>query len=209
MVGTIAPVVYGKDKKLQYLHWFFAISLYVLSAVGAAVLTGGIVGVISASTIANFVPSIWASFILSITSALFALHELGLIHLPKPQWKRQVQSKWRGIATSPIVIIFYGSQLGAGYATYVTVMSLYAITIAIILTGSPILGIILFGSFGLSRSVLLVPLAWTVRNYRQVERVNALIGSVKVLVHLFNGWILALVSGYFLNAFLIGKGLAF
>jgi hypothetical protein len=72
--------------------------------------------------------------------------------------------------------------------------------VAAVVAGSPSYGALLFGLFAFGRAGLLVPLAWHVRTHRDGVRISSVMIATKPLVHLGNGWALALASGWLLAA---------
>lgn len=202
MVHTIAPVVYGQgsSERSALWRWLPAMALHIAGAVAGGVLMGGLLGVLGARIPSEPARQAWGTALLGMLSLLYALHELRLLSLPYPQWQRQVQAQWRSRFHPYITALLFGIQLGVGYATFVSVATLYVITVAAVMAGSPGYGALLFGLFALARAGLLVPLAWQVRTQRDGVWITCAMIATKPLVHLGNGWVLALASGWLLAA---------
>jgi len=133
--------------------------------------------------------------LLGLLSLLYALHELQIITLPTPQRKRQVPDGWRYTLPSSLVALFFGLLLGLGYVTFIIVATFYIITIAAVLSGSPLLGAILLGLFGLGRAGSMWSLSLSMKSLEQVEYTIARLTKTTALVHLVNGMALAFVGG--------------
>ncbi len=208
MVGTMAPVVYGGEGSESRRRWLIAISLYIVSLLGAAIILGSLLGMVGEMLPLGSGRNTWGTALISLLSLLYALHELRAVRLPYPEFKRQVQAEWRYRFHPYITSMLFGVQLGLGHATYVTVASLYIVTVATVIYGSPLLGAILFGLFGLGRAGLLLPLAWHAQTYHKVYQISTSLIATKLLVHLCNGSVLAF-SGAYLAATLYVKHLNF
>lgn len=202
MVHTIAPVVYGQGPSQHFARrrWLPAIALHAIGAVGSGMLLGGLLGALGAAVPLGPTRSTWGAVLLGLLCVLYALHELRVLDLPYPQWQRQVQAQWRSRFHPYVTALLFGVQLGVGYATFVSVATLYVVTVAAVVAGSPSYGALLFGLFAFGRAGLLVPLAWHVRTHRDGVRISSVMIATKPLVHLGNGWALALASGWLLAA---------
>ena len=199
MVNTIAPVVYGEEGSDQQSRWLRALLFYTTGAVGAALGFGILLGFLGQMLpLGSFRPLLGATLIGSLC-LLYALHELQVVRLFYPQWRRQVPSGWRRRFHPYATAALFGAQLGVGYLTYVPVATLYIVTVAAVIYGSPVYGALIFALFGLGRAGALLPLAWPARTQGKAYRISTRLMAVKPLVHLFNGWALAFAGAYLLT----------
>lgn len=202
MVHTIAPVVYrhGRSAWSARWRWFPAAVLHVIGALGGGLALGIFLGLVGTIVPLGPVRSAWAPALLGGAATVYALHELRVLRLPYPQWKRQVPAKWRSHFHPYVTALLFGVQLGTGYATFVSVSTLYILTAAVVLSGSAAYGALLFGSFAIARAGLVMPLTWSVHTHAQGLRVVNTMIATKALIHLINGGALALTGGYLLGA---------
>ena len=140
--------------------------------------------------------------LIGFMSLLYALHELRLFSLPFPQRQRQVPENWRHRYHPYATAILYGILLGLAYITFVPVATLYVVTAAVIVRGSPIFGALLFGLFGLGRSGLLWPLARAGRSFERVDALTSNLFLTRPLIYLINGYALAFSGAYLLARWL-------
>lgn len=202
MVHTIAPVVYGQgsSESCSQRHWLAAMVLHIAGAMGSAVLLGGLLGAIGAAIPLGSARHTWGAALLGALCVLYALHELQVISLPHPQWRRQVQAQWRSRSHRHVTALLFGMQLGVGYVTFVSVATLYVVTLAAVVAGSVGYGALLFGLFAGARAGMVVPMTWRVRTHRDGLRISHAIIATKPLVHLGNGWALTFAGGSLLAA---------
>ncbi len=145
-------------------------------------------------------------FIVGSMALLYSLHEFKLVSLPMPQRKKQVPADWRYRYHPHVTGWLFGGLLGLEYATFVPVATLYVVTAAAVLHGSPAYGAALLGLFGLGRAGMLWPIVlWSGRNLRQLQLDSAHLVPVEPLIHLGNGLLQAAVGG----CLLVGWALSF
>jgi len=144
----------------------------------------------------------WKAILVGLLSLLYALHELHVVSLPFPQRRRQVPARWRYRFHPYVTAFLFGVLLGLGYVTFISVATLYIVTVAVIIEGSPLYGVIVFGLFGLGRAALLWPLALHTQTFEQLERTVCSLFLTKTIVHLINGFALAFSGAYLLMAWL-------
>src|SRR5262252_1539719 len=106
MVETIAPVVHGTRT------WLISIALFAAGATSAAALLGLALGAALPSGGAAAAGSV------AVLAVAMAGGELGNLHLPRLQVRRQVPERWRERFPQPVVALLYGAGLGVGFATY-------------------------------------------------------------------------------------------
>jgi len=196
MVGTIAPVVYGQRiGAVGHVAWLPGVSMHLLGLVGGGLAMGGLVG--GVGQLLPFAPldAKTSATALLLLAAPYAYHELGLFSLPYPQWKRQVQSDWRYRMHPAITLLLYGLQLGTGYMTFVLVATLHVLTAAIALKGWVVPGLMLFVVFAAVRGIGTAFLVSRVQSPEDGARIASLMIETLPVVHLINGWLLALTSG--------------
>ena len=163
-------------------------------------LLGGLLGAVGAAIPLGPARHTWGVMLLGGLCVLYALHELRMLSLPYPQWRRQVPARWRSQFHPYLTALLFGVQLGVGYATFVSVATVYIVSLGVVVVGSVGYGAFLLGLFGVARAGLLAPLAWQVRTHRDGLRITHAIIATQPLVHLGNGWMLAFASGSLLAA---------
>ena len=186
MVGTIIPIVYGetfgKAVRLMGVH--------TLGYLCGGAVFGSFLGFLGSVTLSSF--SIETSVILRVTGIvglLYSFHELGLVDIPAPQFKRQVPSSWRGRFSAEVAGFLYGLGLGTGVATRVPVRTFYVVLLWVALSQSALLGACCLVSFGLGRAA---PLIWIRLSIKSKEQAWDLMeGNWRPWVNVANGIALA------------------
>ena len=187
MVGTIIPIGHGERQhgRLSLSKWLYALG----SVVGASII-GGVLGGFSE----RLMPSTLLDVSLSVTPLIvgimclaYSMHELGLVRLPMPERKRQVPAKWRTTMPDRLAAFVYGSMLGAGIFTYITVSTFYVPVIWSFLSRSMDTGALAMGAYGLGRGIPMIALASRRYTVEQAYALSELLANWKPAVHLLNG----------------------
>jgi hypothetical protein len=188
MVGTILPVVYGRQriKRIPWLLVFYSAA----SVLGAGLLGSGLgfLGILmwrsSLTSFGEVLP------LLGFGTLVFGAAQLKIIPLKFPQRKKQVPHGWRCHRPTRMVIS-YGAVLGLGFATRIPVITIYAVGLFCFMRRDLLMAALVFALFGVGRSLPLWFLHKTLRacGFRSLCRQLALwqeaIGTI-------NGFALAL-----------------
>ena len=134
------------------LHFAVWSALLVIGHVAGGALAGGVMGWAGAS----LSPAVrrLTCFIFLGACLAWSLPHLSLWRYEMPQWRRQVQRYWMQHLPWSLVAIGYGLQLGCGFATYITVNTIYAAFGLALLSGSATAGATVMSAFALARSAL-------------------------------------------------------
>jgi hypothetical protein len=135
--------------RLNYISWMF--SWIVGHLVGGMVLCGllGFIGSIFSLSVLNF-----CLIFLGILCCLGTLHQFKIIHLPMPQFSRQVSRLWLTEYHQNFTAFGYGFQLGSGVATRIKTITTYVVIGFALCSGSLYNGALIGAFFGLSRAIL-------------------------------------------------------
>jgi hypothetical protein len=147
MVETVAPVVYG-DKRSRYR---LALLLHILSATASAALVG-----LAAGTVGLLLGAPWGTAGLigvGAVAALYAFREVSGVPIPVPDRHKQVPLWWRTFYSPEVAGMLYGLGIGVGYLTYLSFGTYFAVTVAAVSTGNPLLGAALTAPFGFGRGL--------------------------------------------------------
>jgi hypothetical protein len=142
--------------------------------------------------------------ILGLSAIAYSLHELGIFSLPHPQRKKQVPSYWRWQFHPYITAGLFGLLLGAGFVTFIPVSTYYILALLVWLSGSPLVGMLVFSIFGASRASLLWLFSSRVANTEMVITFTDYMDLTKVIVRQVNGFALAVAGAYLVTGFTHG-----
>src|SRR5438445_9864607 len=127
MVGTIWPVVYGPNRHCQR---YPLISLYSVSQVAGAVLTGMVLSTI------GMLGRVFLSWELmdllrvqAVFAAIGAMSDLKLLAFRLPSRSWQVPQSWKRLPPSGMVVL-YGFGIGLGVITRIPFASFYLVMLA-------------------------------------------------------------------------------
>lgn len=195
MVGTIVPVGYGRSRR----KWLLAAIIYTIGTGVSSFILGVVLAALGQFVLRIDVElTTPALFVLAIIALLYGIHEFGIVHMPYPQLKRQVPLRWRYELPHYITPLAYGIGLGVGYGTFIAVGTLHVVALGAFLAGTPLLGGIIFASFGLGRALPLLILGPKITSPSQIApTVNFLMGK-SWLVHIVNGILLSTTAGWFI-----------
>ncbi len=203
MVGTIRPVVY-RDHHM--CNWIMAVSLHLLGSTIAALVVGGIFGVVGQWLVLRISwSSLWIPGLVAPIALLYSLGEAELIDLPHPQLDRQVPQSWYRKFHPHLAALLYGLGLGTGLSTRIITKTLYIVILGIIATGNATNATLTFGLFGLGRGLPVGIIGWRLRLVHSGEQLQPVLEQIMArrdLVHLMNAFLLALVGGYWLAGLL-------
>ena len=147
MVETIAPVVHGDRRSRYHL-------VLLLNALGGTI-SAAAVGAL-AGTIGLVLGAPWGTAGLVVVAGLavvYVAREATGLPVPVPDRHQQVPLWWRSFYSPPVAAFLYGLGLGVGYLTYLSYGTYFAVSVAAVTTGDPLLGAALCAPFGLARAV--------------------------------------------------------
>lgn len=197
MVGTIAPVVYRNSS----LSWRKAATVYTLGSISGGALTGVTVGFLGsflpASSYHSYVP-----LFIGLVAISYSLHEMHIVALPHPEWRRQVPAHWRYRFHPYITAGAFGLLLGAGFTTFISTTSYYVVWLTVSLYGSPALGAFLFAIYGAARASLLWPLSKWAATFDLMPRLSQYVDLTKPMMRQVNGFALAMFGAYSIFVYL-------
>ncbi len=206
MVGSIVPIVNGQFAR--HLLWG-TLPIYFLASVSSAAVFGLALGLLSTSLnrLGNYfawIPTLQDSWVWGLLALLclgYALHELGLIKMPRPQIKRQVPRRWLYQFHPFLTWLLFGLGLGIGIMTFIPFGTFYVVLLMALLSKSPLYTIVLMGTFGFGRAIMTLILAapfWTpegeLRVWGPKEGVMSWLNGYQERMHFINGIVLALVG---------------
>jgi sulfite exporter TauE/SafE len=186
MLSSINPL--GERARGQRF-WLTATWYVIGSLIGGAAMGAG------AGTVGSFLPAgdwrIWAT-----VGVLLIGMTLELLGKVPPSRHRQVDENWLTRYRGWVYGLGFGLQLGLGVATIVTSASVYTTILVAALSGSPVLGAMIGGAFGLVRSmpIVLVSTAGDPQSLRNVmRRLQARLPVARIVVVATQALLLALV----------------
>jgi len=149
MLTSISPL----GERARASRWWLTTTAYVVSSV-----LGGLALGLVASALGSLLPASWRSspaayVVVAVALVAGLLLDLGVAGSRLPTWRRQVDQAWLGRYRGWVVGVGFGAQLGFGLVTIVTSATTYAVAVLCVLSGSPAVGLVVGGTFGLVRAL--------------------------------------------------------
>jgi sulfite exporter TauE/SafE len=150
MLTSITPL----GERSRGFSWRLTASAFALGAIGGGVATGAACGLLgSLLGLGDSARAGAAAAVLALALVLDGPRS----PLRLPTSRRQVNEDWLGRYRGWVYGVAFGAQLGAGVATIVTTAAVYATWLIAVISGAPLIGAAVGGTFGLVRAVSLLP----------------------------------------------------
>lgn len=172
MLSSITPL---GERGRGNRYWLTVTTFIVASTLGGA-LTGAFLGLIGwplAHLIDNLAngnttteTTITAALAL-VLATVALVFDAGVKKLRLPRWLRQVNEDWMTMYRGWVYGAGFGFQLGMGLVTIVTAGTVYLLFALCLLSGNPLIGALLAGTFGLTRGLAVLP-AWRIHSTDQL-----------------------------------------
>jgi hypothetical protein len=170
MIATIGSLV---EEASDRRRWPLAVSLYAVACTGAAALLGAALGgtghfvrgLACAAAGCPWFPSAgaWLAGTLAIA---YAAADLGLVRLPRPTLMHAVPVTWWRRWRPYGAALAYGAALGLGLMTRIHFGAFYVLCALAVLQGDPGRGLLLMGTYGAARALVLFPASWGAYRHR-------------------------------------------
>lgn len=147
MVETITPVVHGGRRS----RWGLVLLVHTTGTVVAAAAFGVVLAVAG-----SMLGAPWGAAgpaLVAVTASAYLAREALGVPVPIPQLRRQVPDWWRTFFPFAPAAFLYGLGLGVGFFTYLARGTLVVVAAAAFASGSPSVGALLLGAFGLVRGL--------------------------------------------------------
>ena len=178
MLTSISPL----GERARAHRWWLTATAYVVgSALGGAVL--GLLLGLAGSALTS--PATWVAAAALLGCA--ALEVAGRL----PHGLRQVDEDWLTRYRGVVYGFSYGAQLGIGVVTIVTSAATYAVLALALLSGSPLSGVLIGATFGLTRALPLLAMAGVTTPQRLRTAAGRLAGAQRVLRSVTTGALVA------------------
>src|SRR5437879_3996235 len=118
MVGTIIPMVHGKQQSIRRVR---ILGLYTFGHLGAGLGVGYFLGTFGRALLKGVSPQVHHLLLLVVSGfvgLLYSSRELGFVRVPIPEFRRQVPQRWRATLSHEKSSLFYGLALGTGIGTH-------------------------------------------------------------------------------------------
>jgi hypothetical protein len=155
MAETITPVVHG-EKRRPYLA---AVMLHLAGATTSAAALGTVLGSIGLLLRAPW--DVTTPALVAAAAALYLVREAFDLPIPLPDRKRQVPEWWRTFFSPAVAAFLYGAGLGVGFLTYLSFGTFAAVMAGAVVSGHPLVGLLVCAPFGLGRALAVLAVTWS------------------------------------------------
>ena len=141
MLSSITPL----GERGRQRRWGATVTAYAAGSLVAGTALGALLGLVPE-------PSARVALaVLAVACGVAALLDLRPALLPTV--RRQVNEDWLGVYRGWVCGAGFGLQLGLGVVTIVTTAAVYVVLVAAAVSGSPLAGAVVGGTFGLVRAL--------------------------------------------------------
>jgi hypothetical protein len=145
MLASITPL----GERSRGFTWWHTALAFAVGAIAAGAAGGALLGLLGSLVVGGARPVL----VLAIVAAAAAVDIAGL---QPPSSRRQVNEDWLGRYRGWVYGVGFGGQLGVGVATIVTTAATYATVALAFAAGSPALGALIGGTYGVVRAAALL-----------------------------------------------------
>lgn len=132
----------------EHAPWLLMSLAYLVGGLVSGAITGGIIGALGMWTSG---PWRWVAVIALAFVAL--ARETGLIPLPLFERRRQTHWKWFSHGPSPANSVMWGLDVGLVFATWLTFAGAWVLAAVAFVSGSPLVGSMIFAVYWLGRAI--------------------------------------------------------
>lgn len=150
MLSSIHPL----GERARSNRWHLTATAFAAGATSGGAAIGALAGSVGAAIYAAFDLPPGPVLVLAAACCLAGAGiDLAGDRLPLPSTRRQVDETWLGTYRGWVYGAGYGFQLGVGVATIVTTAAVYVMPALALLSGSPLVGALVGGTFGAVRGL--------------------------------------------------------
>lgn len=135
----------GGDRK----YWLANISVYT----GAGAISGAMVGAILGIAGSRMPEGVWQTWLLVGGALLCVVRELGIINWHLPEVRRQTRARWFMSGPSFLNPMMWALDVGLVFATWISFSGAWLLAVAIVLTGNPAFGALVFAAYWIGRAL--------------------------------------------------------
>lgn len=157
MLSSIHPL----GERARQSRWGLTVGFYLAASTAAGAAVGLLSGLAGAG-ISGLLGSGGApvAVLVVVIGLAGAALDTGVAGLSVPSiWARQVDDDWLNRYRGWVYGAGFGMQLGAGVATFVTTAAVYVTWLLAVLAASPVAGLAIGATFGLSRALMIFTMA--------------------------------------------------
>ena len=151
MLSSITPL----GERGRGNRWWLTVTAFIVAATFGGALMGTCFGLLG-WPVRTVLSDTATAIIIVVAGTVAVLFDAGVIKIALPRWRRQVNEDWLTAYRGWVYGAGFGFQLGAGLLTIVTAATTYLLFLLTFLSGSPTVGAILGGTFGLVRGLTLL-----------------------------------------------------
>jgi hypothetical protein len=147
MLASITPL----GERGRRSSWGFTIGAFLIGASAAGAGAGALAGAVGGVALDGGVGT--RARLLVLAAALLIAALLDIVPSAVPGPRRQVNELWLDQFRGWVYGLGFGAQLGLGVTTVISSAATYAAIVAAFLTGDPLRGALVLGSFGAIRGL--------------------------------------------------------
>jgi hypothetical protein len=150
MLASLTPL----GERGRGFSWRVTATAYAVGAIGAATLTGAVLGALG-----SLLPqgSKWRTLALLATLLVAVVIDATPLRRRLPVARGQVNEDWMARYRGWVYGFGYGARLGVGFTTLVACAAVYATFVSELLVGSPAAGALIGAVFGTVKALSLLP----------------------------------------------------
>lgn len=148
MLTSIHPL----GERARQSKWTVTVAAYMIGATVGGVAIGAAAGTVGWLVHVVAAPTVTATAVVAAGAAAMAM-VIDAAGVSVPSIHRQVNEDWLTTYRGWVYGVGFGFQLGAAVATIIPTAATYLFLLLAVLSGSPLLGAIIGGAFGLGRGL--------------------------------------------------------
>lgn len=130
-------------------HWLTNTSVYTVAGAISGAMVGAILGFAG-----SWIPkAAWQTWLLVGVAVLCAARELGVINWHLPEVRRQTRARWFMSGPSFLNPMMWALDVGLVFATWISFSGAWLLAVAVVLSGSPAFGAIVFAAYWIGRAL--------------------------------------------------------
>jgi hypothetical protein len=199
MISVIMPL---GQRQRSSTFWLARGASYIVASTVAGALVGAGVGWLG--SLARLVVPFAAVLVVVVLLAIaYALHESGILQLPRPERRWQVPNAW-AVRWPILGVVAFGLTIGAGIFTFIPFTSFYVLLAWELLLANPWAGALLGAAYGLARGLPVITGAVITGRGGLIAPIHLIILNASANIHRITAALLVVLAVGLTIPFLLG-----